>query len=250
MDTPEALIKRDTGYYFFDDKLGRERLCCGAKTKAGFCKRYPVKGRMRCPRHGGKSLSGPEHHWFKNGKYSQVLRRDLLFDYVASLESETLYSQDDELAIYDARLKQLQRQINKSREWDLMLHDLQTLSSELWIVVNQAQEEESEGLDDETKARLRDIQASLNQMMLEIVQEKRQWEEFYFVTEARRKLIESERKRELDSQRMMTEQQAQVLLSVLINAVRKHVPEPHVRDAIAAELVQLSARPTGRQLTG
>lgn len=56
----------------------RETPRCGAKTRSGgSCQRFPVRGRERCPKHGGKTPRGPASPHWKHGQRSRYLPRGL-----------------------------------------------------------------------------------------------------------------------------------------------------------------------------
>lgn len=231
-----------------DPKTGKPKRICGAKRKDGsLCQRYCIKGRDNCARHGGKNPIGPANPHFLHGKYSKILRRDVLQDYFQALASDDIYSQTDEIAVYDARMSQLLRQASTGREYEKLIRELRESSIAIRVMLASKAKDKEEFVLDE--GLLEDLAHNLNEMVDELTAERKYWDEFYLVVENRRKLIESERKRQIDAQKMITEQQAQVLIAALLNIIRKHVLDNHARDAIAADLVQLSYTRPSRELT-
>ena len=97
---------------------------------------------------------------------------------------------------------------------------------------------------------IRAIGSNIDNLVSDLTNEHKRWEEVYQVVENRRRLIESERKAIVDSQKMMTESQALVLVAALVNIIRKHVLDADVRNAISAELVQLGSYTVSGQLEG
>lgn len=71
------------------------------------------------------------------------------------------------------------------------------------------------------------------------------WQTIAELTEQRRKLVETERKRLVDMQQMITSEQAATLVAALTDAVRRHVDDPDTLAAIATEFDRLLAH-TGR----
>lgn len=61
------------------------------------------------------------------------------------------------------------------------------------------------------------------------------WEAITELTEQRRKLVETERKRLVDMQQMITAEQAAVLVAALTDAVRRHVHDADTLAKISAE---------------
>lgn len=201
---------------------------------------YPMRGRDRCAKHGGKVMRGTEHPWFIHGKYSKDLRRDILQNYYESLDSGQQLSQNHEIALLDARISLLLRQASSSRDIVEMLVGLQGVQEKLVDIL-----ENADGVVEIDKPVARSIVNELGMVMDEFKNERRKWDEIYQVIDNRRKLIESERKAIVDSQRMMTEQQALTLMAALVNLVKKHVTDPNTRNAISADLVSIASLPAG-----
>lgn len=218
-----------------DQKTGKEVVICGAIKKDGeLCMARPIRGTGRCRFHGGKSVSGPDHPNFKTGKYSKVLRRDLLRAYADSMMTEDPYSMREELGLLDARLTLLAQGLNNDDGEGLgeKINDLRDL-----VLMSK-----SEG-DPIDLAILADKVTELHTL---VTAERRQWSEIYDVIDYRRKLVESERKREVEAQRMISEQQALIIISLLVNIIRKHVQDQRVLNTISAELNGLTDWKAGR----
>jgi hypothetical protein len=66
------------------------------------------------------------------------------------------------------------------------------------------------------------------------------WREIAELTEQRRKLVESEQKRLVAMQQMITSEQAMILLAAITDTVRKHVTDKSALAAISTELKQLT----------
>ena len=231
-----------------DAKTGKPKRVCGQPLRrGGICHAYPVRGREKCRLHGGKVPRGADHPHFKHGRYSKDLRRDLLFDYFHALEQEDLYDQSDEIAVLEARLKYLMRQASAGETYEDLIASVQTGVNELNEIIQEYKRRKDADSKLELDA-LRRVETAMVGFLRQISNEQRFWEEYYTVVDQHRKLIESERKRELDSQKLMTEQQVHVLLTFLTNLIRKYVPDAHARNQIAAELIQLSAVPISRQI--
>ena len=233
-----------------DAKTGKEKIVCGAHLSTGaICMRSPIRGRTRCKYHGGRTPRGENHRSFITGKYSKDLRRDILQDYFTALASGDLLTQSSEIALYDARIAMLLRQASMSRETTEMVVCLKQIQETLEqaVITAEGEREKEVHLD---RVMLRSIGQTVGTLIDDLVNERRKWEEVYQVIDNRRKLIESERRAIIDSQRMMTEQQALVLVAALVNIIRKYVIDADVRNAISAEFVQLSGYQNRPELTG
>ncbi len=62
------------------------------------------------------------------------------------------------------------------------------------------------------------------------------WSEVRSILDQRRRTVESERKRLVDMQQMMTQEKAMVLMAALSDSVRRHVTDPGALAAISADL--------------
>lgn len=66
------------------------------------------------------------------------------------------------------------------------------------------------------------------------------WEEIRNLIEQRRKLVESERKRLVELQQVVTADQAMLLIRAVVASVREHVRDPAILRAITEDLARLS----------
>ena len=104
------------------------------------------------------------------------------------------------------------------------------------------------------RAELNDGEADAAVMALEAVIERglgdyAVWDEIRDVLDRRRKLIESERRRLVEMQQVITYAQAMTFLATVSEAIRRHVTDPAVLAALSAELGRLAAVGP-RQLAG
>ena len=91
--------------------------------------------------------------------------------------------------------------------------------------------------------RLGELVASLNKEPDSAEEEPRSpWPAITELTEQRRKLVETERKRLVDMQQMITAEQAAVLIAALTDAVRRHVHDPDILAAISREFDRITHR--------
>lgn len=71
------------------------------------------------------------------------------------------------------------------------------------------------------------------------------WRDIRYVIQDRRSLVESERRRLVDMQQMITGEQAMLLIARLYDSVNRHVSDPLERAAIAADLGTLTLHKPG-----
>lgn len=88
---------------------------CGAKLSRSeqkyghprYCRRFPMKGKKRCRRCGGASLSGVKHPNFKHGRRSMYAPQRHLQRLEEFLNDERLHSLDEEIAVLKARVAEI-----------------------------------------------------------------------------------------------------------------------------------------------
>lgn len=203
---------------------------CGAKTRAGTrCKRAAMPN-GRCHLHGGKSLSGVAHPNFKTGRYSKYLPARLAGRYQEAAQDPNLLALREDIALLDSRIAEVVSRLTTGE------------SGGAWKAVRAAYENmllaKSTG-DPQLFA------ASLNNLGDTIQSgygDEESWIEISILLQQRRKLVESERKRLVDMQQMITAEQAMILVSTLVDILRRHVTERPVLAAISADITQLLAR--------
>lgn len=216
-----------------DPRTGTKRLVCGQPLESGgVCMRRPmING--KCSGHGGKALRGPDHPSYKDGRHSKYLPRNLLTKYIESQEDDDLYSLRPEISLLDARMASLVEQLTMG-DGSKLVEDIENVLMYLqgYLLVEEDKREESD---------LKGVKDGLVSVLHEAKNERRRWQEIYDVIDNRRKLVESDRKRELEAQKFITEKQAQLLMSVVISVIRNNVEDPHVLKRISTELDGISA---------
>lgn len=209
----------------------------GIEEVYGICLRKPSSVNGRCRRHGANALKGSMHPQFIHGRYSKVLRRDVLKSYLASFEEQDLYSQTDEIALLKARIENL---LENAMDAEFANSSI----SKLELLVSGLDRELGKDPKDRSEVSLDIIKEVASEVLKGLRDSKRAWNEIYEVMDHRRKIIESERKRQLDAQKFITEQQAQVFIATLLHLIKKNVDDPHVLNKIATEFDELARIPS------
>lgn len=216
------------------------RPTCGAKTRAGTpCKRAPVPGRTRCRLHGGLTPAGASHYNFKTGRYSKVLPARLRERYEEAAADPELLALREDIALLDSRLDDLLKRVDAGE------------SDTLWKQVHSAWREHKKARRRDDEDAERETFEELDELISRGIGDLAAWAEVRQALEQRRRLVESERKRLVDMQQMLTAEQAMVFVTAVTDAVRRHVTDRKTLTAIARELVQLTSVPgRGNALTG
>lgn len=207
---------------------------CGARKHNGDrCMGWAMPGTGRCKYHGGMTPVGPFSANFKTGKYSKYLPTGLIEIYKESLTDEDLLSLQDEIRLVDVRMRELLSQLESGpsdRVWEKAQGLIGTLKTFYEV-----------GQFDKFPATLK----ALDDLVLQAVSTKEIWQAVLQLIEARRKVVEGERKRLVEMNQVITAENALVLVSALASAVRKHVTDRAILAQISKELVFITAGQPG-----
>lgn len=204
---------------------------CTAHNRRGEqCGRNAVIGRNVCNLHGGKTLTGLASPTLKDGRYSKYLPARLAARYGEAISDPNLISLREEIALTDARLGEvLGRLETGEREsvWD-----------ELATGINAFEKAVKQGDAAGMKAAI----ASLTSLPKRGNAEREIWIEVGETIERRRKLVETEHKRLVAMQQMMTSEQAMMLITAVVSAVQKHVTDRSTLMAIQTDLTAIMSK--------
>ena len=211
---------------------------CTARSKRSGeqCRRQATPGRTVCNIHGGKTPVGLAAPNYQTGRYSKYLPARLLERYHEAANDPALLELQADIALIDSRLAELLSRIDTGE------------SGRRWRRVQQAATNyRAARKRDEDVDEARD---ALFAAILAGVQDEAAWAEIAGAIEQRRKLVESERKRLVETNQTITVERAMLIIAGLTDIIRRHVPDPQQRAAIAADLSQLTGPAPGRRDRG
>lgn len=193
---------------------------CGAKKKDGNpCTRLPIKdGNGRCRYHGGKAPVGIASPNYKTGRYSKALPERLRARYYESSSDGDLLAMRDEIALTDARLADMLDRVETGEP------------GELWAKLSDSYEGLVLAMDEDDSAGMRLALGAMKSLMARGASDWAAWQEIGRLVEQRRKLSESEQKRLVQMQQMISAEQLLVLLGAVADTIKRHV---HDRQALA-----------------
>lgn len=192
----------------------------------------------RCNLHGGKSLAGTESPSFKHGRYSKYLPTRLAARYVEAQKDPALLELRAEIALIDTRLTDVLERLDKGESGALW-----TLISNEFDKFKKAQVVKDT---DEARAAL----GALDQLFTDGIADYAAWKEVSDLVEQRRKLVESERKHEVETQQMISTERALLLIGAIGETIRRHVADAGTRQLIAADLTRLVGNTPGTVIDG
>lgn len=202
---------------------------CTAKSKrtGKQCQQNAMNGSTKCYHHGGKSPKGIASPHHKTGRYSKYLPGRLLDRYHEAAQDPELLNLREEIALLDARLSDLLTRVDTG-EAGKAWHDAQGAQRKVAIAVKT-------GNTDKLLTGLDELEAALGAG----VGDYQAWAEIQSILDQRRKLAESERKRLVDMQQIVTAEQAMLLVGALLDSVRRNVTDRSALTAIQADFVRL-----------
>lgn len=205
---------------------------CTAKAKCSGtqCQRAAMHGRTVCYMHGGKSLRGIASRTLKSGRYSKDLPTRLAARYQESQADPDLLNLHSEISLTDAFVLDALKGLDTGESGRLW----QSLNT-TWQTLQDAQ-------------RAKDGQAvalalnDLGSLIKRGIAAHAARSETMDLIERRRKLVESESKRRVQMQDMITSEKAMLLVGQLTAAVVRYVSDPKALAGIAAEFGAITAR--------
>lgn len=218
------------------DEEGLPNQCTAKSKRTGErCQRFAMEGSTKCYHHGGKRLLGPMNPSFKHGRYSQYLPAHLQDDYKAAVTDTELLDLTANVGLVDVRLQDLLRK----------LADGESLES--WSSLGNLLGPLQQAIIDRNGTR---ATALMNQVLAAwqaVYDDSVVWKEIIDVTEARRKLVESERKRLIDMDLVITADRAYMLVAFLQDIIMRHITDEGVKASIAYEIRRVLADGAGEQ---
>ncbi|MCC6458789.1 MAG: hypothetical protein IT328_27845 [Caldilineaceae bacterium] len=207
---------------------------CTAKNRRGEqCRHAAINGTSKCRFHGGASLAGIASPSFKTGRYSKHLPTRLAARYGEALSDPQLLELRDEIALIGTRQSELLGHLDSG----LSLQRWQDAQAAHAAMVAAIRSKDSAAM----QVAITDLGAALDAGAGDYAV----WREVVELTEQRRKLVESEHKRLVAMQQMITTEQAMTLLAVITDTVRKHVTDPSILAGISADFRAITLHASG-----
>lgn len=202
---------------------------CGAKTRRGTTCQRPPMPNGRCYLHGGKTPAGLASPQFKTGRYSKVLPARLAARYQEALTDTTLLELREEISLLDTRLADVLNRVESGE------------SGEVWRLLRTTFTAFNRAKAAGKVPEMTSLLVEIEHLIVRGLADYAAWQDVSSLLEQRRKLVESERKRLVDMQQMMTSEQAMVMLAAVVDTVRRHVTDRNALAAISADITRLVA---------
>lgn len=201
----------------------RDELRCAAKSKGTGerCRYAKVPGMQVCRYHGGLSKAGPANPAWKHGKHS-ILLKTLPPNLVAAaqevLTNPAHIEMREHLGVLNAML------VDSISRWDAGAGELFPKLRQAWTAYRGELARGGQA----NKARLQEAMRDLHDLIETGFADYLARDETRAIIQDIRKVNETERKRLIDQELMMSADQVAVLVSQLVGDIRAEVADPEV----------------------
>lgn len=179
----------------------------------------------RCRMHGGKSLAGPMSPLYKDGTYSKYLPARFA-ELFSALEGRDLLDLTEDIKLLHTRLMDVAKRVDSGE------------SGERWRKLNEAWNNAQAA---KLAGKLPEMAQALNEVGQLITQGLVDWDAWEKIEELvvkKTKVVESQRKRAVEAQEMLTARAVREMMRAvtegLKRAVEKHVTDTTLRNSIFA----------------
>jgi len=205
---------------------------CKAKSKRSGvrCKNNAVTGMQVCRMHGGKSLAGADSGTFVTGRYSKHLPDRLAGKYLEALADKDLIRLNEEIALVDTRLR------------DQLDHlAVAGMAANGWSRAKDAFDAFRIANASGRRAAMRVALNNLESILNTGADDAIAWKTILDLIESRRKLVETERRRLLDEDQVITVERLMIFVSAISDIIRRNVASREERGAVSHEVRLLVA---------
>lgn len=205
-----------------DDK----RVCGAFRSSADWefsrCSQPTKQG--RCYHHGGHSLKGKDHPDYKNGRYAEALPDGIAGRFQEVMQDESLTNLRKELAAIQTRIEEVMSSLEDP--------DTGELWSDIQKHLIKLQDARAAGNSDEESKQLH----ILEDLITSGAEERAKYREISELIERKRRLVDSERRREKALQAYVPLEDFIMSMHTVDDILRRHIDDPTTMQNIAREL--------------
>jgi hypothetical protein len=203
------------------------------------CMQYPMKASStrKCRMCGGATPSGAASPHYKTGRYSKVLPGAIRKKYEEAARDEELVTLSAEIALLDAQMQERLEKVYSGESRDFWNH-CRSLFGALNSAINKPDSKDRE-LQEAKEAEVVNFLELLGAALDEGDRRFNAYEAVKAMFEQRRKLVETENKRLKDLDQTITNTQAMMLVTMVIDCVNRVVKAADERRALSSELALL-----------
>lgn len=184
-----------------------------------------MRGKEKCYHHGGKSLAGALSPSFKHGRYSQFLPQRFS-SLIEAVKHGDILDLTDDIVVVSARIADVMNRIDAGE------------SGKLWERAKQAFAvfRAAQGDSDKSGAALAELQGIFERGAADY----QAWDEVKDLFLRRTKMVESQRKRAVESHQMLAVDEVLGMMRALAESVKRHVRDPAAIANISADFARFS----------
>jgi hypothetical protein len=188
------------------------------------CANRPMLGKTRCRNHGGKNKEGLDLPQTKSGRWSKHLPTNLAARYDELASDAEIVNLGHDIGLLDTRIAEL-------------LGRLDTAESEIgWIKARQAYTALTGALSTGDAGTIRTSMQALSTILNGQVGIDQTWRDVREALQERRLLVESERRRLVDMNQMVTVEELLILIARVSDIIQRNVSDEGERRAISIEI--------------
>jgi len=211
-------------------RTGKARCQAWSRQAGRQCAQMVRPGQNVCKWHGGNSPRGIASPKWKDGRHSKYMPSRLLDRYREAASDGELLELRSEIALLDTRLSDLLTRVDHGE------------SGSTWRKVRDAYNELRTGFITKDNDKVNDAFTSLDELIRRGVSDYAGWNEVQLIIEQRRKLVETERRRLVDMQQMISTEEAVNIYQALALAVKENVPDNRTLSRIQETFIRLTNR--------
>lgn len=201
---------------------------CNAKRSNGQpCNSNAMTGKTKCYKHGGATPSGIRSPHYKTGRYSKYLPDRLQGKYHEAQSDANLLALREDIALIDTRIAELLSQVDTGE------------NQRTWEQLSIAHDDLREATKEEDGIAQTEAINRIGDLIKRGVGEQAAWDSVFAAIEQRRKLVESEHKRLIAMDQVITAERAMLLISAIAGIIKQNVTDKKVIDGITMELDKL-----------
>lgn len=211
---------------------------CG--TPRGRCQSNKVFPNGRCKLHGGMTPAGIAANNYQGKGYSKYLPQRVKDDYQQALIDPSLIELQSELALIEARMADVLRQLDTGESgntWRAAQQNMREL-----LIILQTKDADPQAQAQALNALRRTIDQGAGNYAM--------WEEVRTLIDAKRRLVETETRRAVSSKMYLTLDRAGLLIDALILAVTDNVTDRNVLARIQREWIRVIGTARQSPLSG
>lgn len=196
--------------------------CTATSKQSGErCKRAATAGRTVCYYHGGQTPQGlASPHTTRDGRYSKIIPLRMAARYEEARTDPALLELRDDVGLIDGRIADLIARVDTGE------------SGAIW---KELQDTRRALIDAKRRGDATGQMQLVNDLLILVDRghaDYRAWREVGAAIEQRRKLVESERKRLVEMQQMVTTERLMLLLGGVVKVIQEHIHDRGVLDNI------------------